>query len=77
MSRASRSQSGEQLLANQNTAVVAHFEVYQPFCCPFSEIKLNLLYARLMSPYSRTVSLTALEFFLFASSFVVLAGEQL
>lgn len=50
-------------MANQNTAVVAHFEVYQLFCCPLSEIKLNLLYVRLMSPYSRRVSLTALVFF--------------
>lgn len=44
MSRASRSQSREQLLANQNTAAVAHFEVYQPFCCPFQ--RLSLIFCR-------------------------------
>lgn len=51
----------------------------QPFCCPFSVIKPNLLHARFMSLYSRAVSLTASEwvFYLFASSFVVLAGKQL
>ena len=63
MSRARRSRSGERLLANQTPAVGAHFEVYRPFCCPLAEIKLNLLYARFMSPSSRTFSLTALEFF--------------
>jgi len=63
---------GELALANPNTAAVAHFETYQPFCCPFSEIKLNLLYARLMSPYSRVVLLTAFEFF---PPYLILCGS--
>lgn len=56
------SAKAELLLANQNTAVAAHFEGYQPFCCPLSEIMPNLLCAGLMSPFSGRVSLPASAF---------------
>lgn len=53
------------------------FELHQPFCCPLSEIKLNLK-ARLVSAYSGRVSLTALVFFpLFTSTFVVQEGKKI